>query len=99
MIIYPGKNKIGHALFNFGSKILLPRIWSNAPCDTPRTSIKKKQKKVVFADGEDANMLKAAIEFGKNKLGTPIVIGNEKRVKETLNKIGLDENFKIEIVN
>ena len=29
-------------------------------------------------------MLKAAIEFGKNKLGTPVVIGNEKRVKETL---------------
>ena len=44
-------------------------------------------------------MLKAAIEFGKNKLGTPVVIGNEKRVKETLKKIGLDENFKIEIVN
>ena len=44
-------------------------------------------------------MLKAAIEFGKNKLGTPVVIGNEKRVKETLNKIGLDENFKIEVVN
>ena len=43
--------------------------------------------------------LKAAIEFGKNKLGTPVVIGNEKRVKETLKKIGLDENFKIEIVN
>ena len=32
-------------------------------------------------------------------MGTPIVIGNEKRVKETLKKIGLDENFKIEIVN
>ena len=32
-------------------------------------------------------------------MGTPVVIGNEKRVKETLKKIGLDENFKIEIVN
>ena len=31
-------------------------------------------------------MLKAAIEFGKNKLGVPIVIGNEKRVKETFKK-------------
>ena len=61
--------------------------------------IKKSPKKVVFAEGEDENMLKAAIEFGKNKLGVPIVIGNEKRVKETLKKIGLDENFKIEIVN
>ena len=48
--------------------------------------IKKSPKKVVFAEGEDENMLKAAIEFGKNKLGVPIVIGNEKRVKETLKK-------------
>ena len=31
--------------------------------------------------------LKAAIEFGKNKLGTPVVIGNEKRVKETLRRL------------
>ena len=63
------------------------------------SNVKKSPKKVVFAEGEDENMLKAAIEFGKNKLGTPIVIGNEKRVRETLKNIGLDENFKIEIVN
>ena len=62
-------------------------------------NVKKSPKRVVFAEGEDENMLKAAIEFGKNKLGTPVVIGNEKRVKETLKKIGLDDNFKIEIVN
>ncbi len=61
--------------------------------------VKKNPKKVVFAEGEDENMLKAAIEFGKAKLGKPIVIGNEKRVRETLEKIGLDSSFKIEIVN
>ena len=61
--------------------------------------VRKKPKTVVFAEGEDENMLKAAIEFGKNKLGKPIVIGSEKRVKETLNKIGLDQNYKIEIIN
>ena len=44
-------------------------------------------------------MLKAAIEFGKNKLGVPILIGAENRVKEQLKKIGLDENYKIKIVN
>ncbi len=63
------------------------------------SKIKKNKKRVVFAEGEDENMLKAAVEFGKNKLGNPVVIGNEKRVRETLIKIGLDENFKIEIVN
>ena len=61
--------------------------------------IRKNPKRVIFAEGEDENMLKAAIEFGRNKLGIPILIGSEKRVKEQLKKIGLDENYKVEIVN
>ena len=61
--------------------------------------VRKNPKRVIFAEGEDENMLKAAIEFGKNKLGTPILIGTEKRIKEQLKKIGLDENHKIQIVN
>tara|TARA_B100000963_G_scaffold361958_1_gene401302 strand:- start:3807 stop:6089 length:2283 start_codon:yes stop_codon:yes gene_type:complete len=61
--------------------------------------VRKNPKRVIFAEGEDENMLKAAIEFGKNKLGKPILIGTEKRIKEQLKKIGLDENHKIEIVN
>ncbi len=61
--------------------------------------VRKNPKRVIFAEGEDENMLKAAIEFGKNKLGTPILIGAEKRIKEQLKKIGLDQNYKIEIVN
>ena len=61
--------------------------------------IRKSQKRVIFAEGEDKNMLKAAIEFEKNKLGIPILIGAEKRIREQLKIIGLDENFNIKIVN
>ncbi len=61
--------------------------------------IKKNPKTVVFAEGEDKNMLKAAIAFKNSRLGTPILIGNEKRVKEQLKEIGLDDDFKIKIVN
>ena len=61
--------------------------------------IKKKPKKVVFADGEDENMLKAAIAFKNSKLGTPILIGKEEKVKEQIKKIGYNEDFDIEIVN
>jgi len=61
--------------------------------------VRKNPKKVIFAEGEDENMLKAAVEFGKNKLGIPILIGAEKRIREQLKKIGLDENHKIQIVN
>ena len=63
------------------------------------SQIKKNQKKVVFADGEDENTLKAAIAFRSNGLGNPILIGKKKIVKEKLKQIGLDENYKIEIVN
>ncbi len=61
--------------------------------------VRKNPKRVIFAEGEDENMLKAAIEFGRNKLGTPILIGSEKRIKEQLKNIGFDENLEIEIVN
>ena len=61
--------------------------------------VKKRPKTVVFAEGEDRNMLKAAVAYKNSRLGTPIVIGNEKRVQEQLKEIGLDENYKIKIVN
>ena len=61
--------------------------------------VRKNPKRVIFAEGEDENMLKAAVEFGRNKLGTPILIGTEKRIKEQLKNIGLDSNYKIQIVN
>ncbi len=61
--------------------------------------IKKKPKKVVFADGEDENMLKAAIAFKNSKLGIPILIGKEELIKDQIMKIGYNENFDIEIVN
>ena len=61
--------------------------------------IKKKQKKVVFADGEDENMLKAAIAFKKSKLGIPVLVGKEELIKNQIKKIGYNENFDIEIVN
>ncbi len=61
--------------------------------------IKKKPKKVVFADGEDENMLKAAIAFKNSKLGIPILIGKEEIIKDQIMRIGYNENFDIEIVN
>jgi len=61
--------------------------------------IKRKPKKVVFADGEDENMLKAAIAFKNSKLGIPILIGNKDKIKEQIKRIGYNDNFDIEIVN
>jgi len=61
--------------------------------------IKKNKKKIVFADGEDENTLKAAIAFKNSKLGIPILVGKIEKIKETIKKIGYNENFDIEIIN
>ncbi len=63
------------------------------------SKIKKNKKRVVFADGEDENTLKAAIAFKNSNLGTPIIVAKEKVVKDRLKEIGYGENFDIEIVN
>jgi malate dehydrogenase (oxaloacetate-decarboxylating)(NADP+) len=41
--------------------------------------IKKTQKRVIFAEGEDENTLKAAIAFKNSGLGIPILVGKDKR--------------------
>jgi malate dehydrogenase (oxaloacetate-decarboxylating)(NADP+) len=61
--------------------------------------IKKNQKRIVFADGEDKNTLKAAIAFKNSKLGIPILVGKKEKIKEQINKIGYSDNFDIEIIN
>ncbi len=61
--------------------------------------IKRNQKRIVFADGEDENTLKAAIAFKNSKLGIPILVGKESKIKEQIKNIGYNESFDIEIVN
>jgi malate dehydrogenase (oxaloacetate-decarboxylating)(NADP+) len=63
------------------------------------SQIKKTQKKIVFADGEDENTLKAAISFKNSGLGIPILVAKKERIKERLKEIGFSENFNIEIIN
>ena len=63
------------------------------------SQIKKNKKRVVFADGEAENTLKAAIAFKNNGLGIPVLIAKKEIVKEKLKEIGLDENYNIEIIN
>jgi malate dehydrogenase (oxaloacetate-decarboxylating)(NADP+) len=61
--------------------------------------IKKTQKRVIFAEGEDENTLKAAIAFKNSGLGIPILVGKDGKVKERLHEIGLDENYGLEVTN
>ncbi|NWG45616.1 MAG: NADP-dependent malic enzyme [Alphaproteobacteria bacterium] len=58
-------------------------------------------KRVVFAEGEEESVIRAAISFRNFGLGTPILIAREERLDITLRQMGmsLDDLGEIEIVN
>tara|TARA_B100000768_G_scaffold55480_1_gene53997 strand:- start:319 stop:1251 length:933 start_codon:yes stop_codon:yes gene_type:complete len=56
-------------------------------------------KKVVFAEGEEEKIIRAALNFRELGLGIPILIGREEKIKSILKKIGLQPDTGIEIVN
>lgn len=61
--------------------------------------VKRDPKRVVFAEGEDERVIRAALSFRDMGLGTPILIGREEIIRKTLDDIGLDSHTELEIVN
>ncbi|MCG8494014.1 MAG: hypothetical protein MI743_20545 [Sneathiellales bacterium] len=56
-------------------------------------------RRVVFAEGEEEKVIRAAIEFQKAGYGVPVLIGREKFIKETMAEIGIDSLEGVEIYN
>jgi malate dehydrogenase (oxaloacetate-decarboxylating)(NADP+) len=61
--------------------------------------VRRDPKRVVFAEGEEERVIRAAITFRDMGLGHPILIGREDLVRETLRQIGLDPNMDLDIRN
>ena len=56
-------------------------------------------KRVVFAEGEEDRMIRAANAFAANGLGTAVLIGRESVIEETLKASGLELHENVEISN
>jgi len=61
--------------------------------------LRRQPKKVVFAEGEEEQVIRAAVSFVSRGLGTAILVGREARVKETAKLAGLEIPDGIEIHN
>jgi len=62
--------------------------------------VRRMPKRVVFAEGEESQVIRAAHSFVAQGLGTAILVGREDRVRETAQQAGLDIGEKgIEIHN
>jgi malate dehydrogenase (oxaloacetate-decarboxylating)(NADP+) len=52
--------------------------------------VRKFPKRVVFAEGEEEQVIRAAISFVNQGLGTAILVGREERIHETAEGAGID---------
>jgi malate dehydrogenase (oxaloacetate-decarboxylating)(NADP+) len=58
------------------------------------------KKRIVFTEGEEPSVIRAAYAFQNAGLGTPILIGREELVHENMRAVGLDPaEAKLEILN
>jgi malate dehydrogenase (oxaloacetate-decarboxylating)(NADP+) len=59
---------------------------------------KARPKRVLFAEGEEPNVLRAAIAFREAGYGTPILVGREE-VYDLLKELGVDDPKSYEVLN
>jgi malate dehydrogenase (oxaloacetate-decarboxylating)(NADP+) len=60
--------------------------------------VRRYPKRVVFAEGEEEQVIRAAVSFVNQEFGRAILVGREERIKETAARIGLeldDKNLEI----
>ena len=62
-------------------------------------SVKSNPKRVVFAEGEEDRMIRAANSFANNGLGKAILIGREAQIEEALKISAVELADNVEITN
>jgi malate dehydrogenase (oxaloacetate-decarboxylating)(NADP+) len=61
--------------------------------------LRRQPKRVVFAEGEEEQVIRAAAAFVDQGLGTALLVGREERVRATAENAGIDLESGIQIVN
>ena len=61
--------------------------------------LRRHPKRVVFAEGEEEQVIRAAASFVQQGLGTAQLVGREDRVRATANELGVELGGGIEIFN
>jgi malate dehydrogenase (oxaloacetate-decarboxylating)(NADP+) len=60
-------------------------------------SVRANPKRVVFAEGEEEPVIRAAAAFQNSGLGRAILVGREEIVRERIQKLGVESDLKIQV--
>jgi malate dehydrogenase (oxaloacetate-decarboxylating)(NADP+) len=61
--------------------------------------LRRAPKRVVFAEGEEEQVIRAGASFVQQGLGSAMLVGREDRVRQTAGSLGIELGGSIEIVN
>ena len=62
--------------------------------------VRRQPKRVVFTEGEEEQVMRAALSYVNQKLGTAILVGRDEVIKENARQAGVDLNRPgLEIIN
>jgi malate dehydrogenase (oxaloacetate-decarboxylating)(NADP+) len=61
--------------------------------------LRRSPKRVVFAEGEEEQVIRGAASFVNQGLGTALLVGREDRVRESAKNLGVELGDNIQIVN
>ncbi|MFN3465674.1 MAG: phosphate acyltransferase, partial [Terricaulis sp.] len=64
-----------------------------------QTVVRRKPKCIVFAEGEEPSVIRAAYAFRELGLGNPVLVGREETVRANMASVGVPENAELQIVN
>ncbi len=62
-------------------------------------AVRSEPKRVVFAEGEEPSVIRAAYAFQSQGLGEAILVGREDQVERNIKLLGLPEDNSLKIVN
>ena len=63
-----------------------------------QAAVREKQPRIVFAEGEEPSVVRAAYSFKNQGLGHPILIGREEQVTQAMQQMGVPEG-SLDIIN
>jgi malate dehydrogenase (oxaloacetate-decarboxylating)(NADP+) len=64
-----------------------------------QNAVRLKPRRIVFAEGEEPAVIRAAYAFQESELGTALLVGREEIVRQNMALVGVPEDAGLEIIN
>ncbi len=61
--------------------------------------LKNNPQRMIFAEGEDEKVIRAAVQWRDNGYGKPILVGRAEKVKSAMKKMGVKDDGSLTITN